>query len=92
VSEVFWKRQKPDQNGIVWNDLIDPRAAKSPIGAKWVITYRDYPPAKWHVMWNIIGHPEKTDQLIAKTITEAQLRENLRLEYILIRGEANNVR
>ena len=88
MSEVFWKRQKLDSEGVVWNDLIDLSAARRTLGAKWVVTYRDYSPSNWHVMWNSPSRPEHTDELIAKTVTEDELRDNLRLRYILLRGES----
>ncbi len=86
--KVEWRTQKPDGDGVVWNDLIDPTMRKQ--GANWVITYRDYY-SSWHVMWNL-GYEHRDDQLISKNVTEQQLRDNLRLEYLLTRGETNNVR
>lgn len=83
MSNVIWKCCKPDADGVVWNDLLD----FSVYEKEWVVTYRDHYNS-WHVMWR----NNRSDQLVSKNITEEQLRINLKLDYILTRGEANNVR
>jgi hypothetical protein len=82
MTKVIWKRCKPDSDGVVWCDLLDPDANAN--GACWVITYRDYYES-WHVMWNTLIS-DRPDHLISKTIPEKQLRDRLRLEYLLTRG------
>lgn len=87
MSEVFWKRKKPDHDGVVWNDLRDPTAKRKTLGAGWVITYREYHGA-WLVMWNPKIFSNKSDQLINRaTTSEEQLRNDLKLQYLLTRGE-----
>ena len=87
MSDVFWKRNKPDHEGVVWHDLRDP-TAKATLGIKgWVVTYRDYFGA-WHVMWNRTLFSGRTDQLINQaTTSEEKLRNDLKLQYLLTRGE-----
>ena len=85
MSEVFWKRNKPDHEGVVWHDLRDP-AMRAKLGTRyWVVTYRDYFGA-WHVMWNPMFN--RQDQLINQaTTSEEKLRNDLKLHYLLTRGE-----
>lgn len=79
MSEVFWKRSKPDHEGVVWHDLRD-RKVKH-----WVVTYRDVG-AKWLVMY--LRNPYGEDKYIDKAdMSEEQLRNDLKLAYLLIRGE-----
>ena len=87
MSDVFWKRNKPDHEGVVWNDLRDP-TAKATLGIKgWAVTYREYFGA-WHVMWNRTLFSGRTDQLINQaTTSEEKLRNDLKLQYLLMRGE-----
>lgn len=84
MSDVFWKRHKPDHDGVVWTDLRD--ASKK----DWVITYRETQ-HKWLVLYkdNYNGLDKYVDKAI---MPEEQLRNDLRLDYLLNRGEANNVR
>lgn len=89
MSNVFWRRKKPDHDGVVWNDLRDPAARI--LGVGWVITYREYYGC-WHVMWNTYVFRDKPDRLINKNIPEEQLRIDLKLQYLFQRGETNNVR
>lgn len=89
MSRAFWKRNKPDHDDVVWNDLRDP-AAKLGIRG-WVLTYREYH-GSWHVMWNPKIFSNSSDQLISKNVPEEQLRNDLKLNYLLTRGETNNVR
>jgi len=84
MSNVFWRRCRPDPEGVVWTDLRDPKSKD------WVIAYREYH-GTWHVMWNSLsrlGNPP--DQLINQaTTSEEKLRNDLMLDYILTRGEPN---
>lgn len=81
MNHVFWRRNKPDHEGVVWHDLRDPTVKG------WVVTYREYY-GSWHVMWNTVAHPEKSDQLINQATTpEEKLRNDLKLHYLLTRGE-----
>jgi hypothetical protein len=85
VSEVFWKRSKPDPDGAVWNDLRDLTVKLGIRG--WVITYRDYF-GTWHVMWNPKIFNNRQDQLINQaTTSEEKLRNDLKLYYLLTKGE-----
>lgn len=77
MSDVFWKVNKPDTDGVVWVDLRDRSKTD------WVITYREYH-GRWHVMWN---DNKYTDRLIPDTVPEEQLRNDLKLAYLLTRGE-----
>jgi hypothetical protein len=79
---VKW-RENRDGDGVLWNDLVDPTAKT--MGAGWVITYRDYY-SSWHVMWNTLRQ-RRDDQLISKSMPEEQLRDRLKTEYLLTRGE-----
>jgi hypothetical protein len=80
MSDVFWRRCKPDSDGVVWNDLRDHKVKKD-----WVITYREAG-TKWLVMHLRSSHGE--DRYIDKAdISEEQLRNEIRLHYILTRGE-----
>jgi len=83
VSRVIW-RKKPDVDGVMWNDLLDP-AVRTRRGAIWVLTYREYHNS-WHVMWSSTIS-DQADRLISKNIPEEQLREQLKLQYLLTRGE-----
>jgi hypothetical protein len=86
MSDVFWKRSKPDPDGTVWNDLRD-RKVKD-----WIVTYREAG-TRWLVMHrnnyrSMDSNPDLADRYIDKAdITEEQLRNDLRLHYILTRGE-----
>ena len=80
MSDVFWKVNKPDMDGVVWTDLRD-RNIKGKLN--WVVTYREHY-GRWHVMWN---DNKYTDRLIPDTMPEEQLRNNLKLAYLLTRGE-----
>lgn len=86
MSDVFWKRSKPDPDGSVWYDLRD-RKVKD-----WIVTYREAG-TKWLVMYrnnyrSTHYNPDLADRYIAKAdISEEQLRNDLRLHYILTRGE-----
>jgi hypothetical protein len=85
MSDVFWKRSKPDPDGTVWNDLRDLTVKLGIRG--WVVTYREYHGA-WLVMWNPKIFSNRSDQLINRaTTSEEQLRNEIRLHYILTRGE-----
>jgi hypothetical protein len=87
MSEVYWHTDNTDivekdgEDLVIWHDLIDDTVHD---GAYWQVTYRhkgDY----WLVM-----HKNRGDlgQYIPKHImTEQQLREELRLNYLLTRGE-----
>jgi hypothetical protein len=79
VANVIW-RKKPDPEGVVWHDLLDPSK-----GSPWVVTFTQKGDA-WLVMHR--GNPMARDEYIpVKDITEQQLRDKLRLEYLLTRGE-----
>ncbi len=82
MSEVFWKRHKPDRDGVVWNDLL--------CKGDWIITYRETQ-HKWLVLYrdSYNGLDKYVDRA---TMPEEQLRNDLRLNYLLNRGGANNVR
>jgi hypothetical protein len=86
MSHVFWRRNKPDPTGDVWHDLQDPTVKG------WVVTYRESGD-KWLVMYrdnyrSMNYNPDLADRYIAKAdISEEQLRNDLRLHYILTRGE-----
>jgi hypothetical protein len=83
MSHVFWRRNKPDHAGDVWHDLQDPTVKG------WVVTYRESG-TKWLVMYrgNYQNNPSQADRYIDKAdISEEQLRNDLRLHYILTRGE-----
>jgi poly(3-hydroxyalkanoate) synthetase len=81
MSEVFWKRNKPDHEGVVWNDLRDREVDVK----NWVVTYRNHYGA-WHIMWNPMFN--RKDQLINQaTTSEEQLRNDLKLYYLLTKGE-----
>ncbi len=85
MSNVFWKRCKPDPDGSVWHDLQDPTVKN------WVLTYREAGD-RWLVMYrgNYQKNPSKADRFIDKaTMPEEQLRNDLMLDYILTRGEPN---
>lgn len=84
MSDVFWKRNKPDHDGVVWNDLRDTNVKD------WVLTYGEVRD-KWLVLYK--DSYNAVDKYVDKTtITEEQLRNDLKLQYLLTRGEANNVR
>lgn len=86
MSDVFWKRSKPDPDGTVWNDLRDSTVKD------WIVTYRDAG-SRWLVMYrtnyrSLEYDPDLADRYIDKAdISEEQLRNDLRLHYILTRGE-----
>ncbi len=86
MSDVFWKRCKPDPDGSVWNDLRDSTVKD------WIVTYREAG-AKWLVMYrhnyrSMDSNPDFADRYIDKAdMPEEQLRNDLRLHYILTRGE-----
>jgi hypothetical protein len=85
MNNVFWRRNKSDHTGDVWNDLRDPTVKD------WVVTYREAG-TKWLVMYrgNYQNNPSQADRFIPKAdITEEQLRNDLMLDYILTRGEPN---
>ncbi len=88
MSDVFWKRCKPDPDGTVWNDLLDPKVK----GERWVLSYREAG-TRWLVMHrnnyrSMDSNPDLADRYINKAdISEEQLRNDLRLHYILTRGE-----
>jgi hypothetical protein len=80
MSEVFWKRCKPDPDGVVWNDLRDNKLFKA-----WVLTYRDVG-NKWLVMHT--NNTKGEDRYIDKAdMSEEQLRNDLKMQYLLTRGE-----
>jgi hypothetical protein len=80
MSEVFWKRCKPDPDGVVWNDLRDNKLFKA-----WVLTYRDVG-NKWLVMHT--NNTKGEDRYIDKDdMSEEQLRNDLKMQYLLTRGE-----
>jgi hypothetical protein len=87
MSHVFWKRSKPDPDGSVWYDLRDSKLFNA-----WVVTYREAG-TKWLVMYrnnyrSMTYNPDLADRYIDKAdISEEQLRNDLRLHYILTRGE-----
>lgn len=79
MSDVFWKRNKPDHEGEVWTDLRDSKLKA------WVITYREVG-TKWLVMYTRFAQGE--DRYIDKAnMPEEQLRNDLKLHYLLTRGE-----
>lgn len=86
MSDVFWKRCKPDPDGTVWNDLRDSTVKD------WIVTYRESGD-KWLVMYrtnyrSLEYDPDLADRYIDKAdISEEQLRNDLRLHYILTRRE-----
>lgn len=86
MSDVFWKRNKQKATGEMWNDLRDTRKKD------WIVTYREAG-TKWLVMYrtnyrSLEYDPDLADRYIDKAdITEEQLRNDLRLHYILTRGE-----
>lgn len=86
MSHVFWKRSKHAHDGDVWYDLRDPTIKD------WVVTYREAG-TKWLVMYrnnyrSMTYNPDLADRYINKAdISEEQLRNDLRLHYILTRGE-----
>ena len=86
MSDVFWKRNKQKATGEMWNDLRDTRKKD------WIVTYRESGD-KWLVMYrdnyrSMDSDPDLADRYIDKAdITEEQLRNDLRLHYILTRGE-----
>lgn len=80
MSDVFWKVNKPDHDGVVWTDLRDYNIKGK---RNWVITYRRYHGC-WHVMWS---NNKYNDQLLHDTVPEEQLRNDLKLAYLLTRGE-----
>lgn len=83
MSDVFWKRNKPDHDGVVWTDLRDANIKD------WVLTYGEVRD-KWLVLYK--GY-NGIDKYIDKAdMPEEQLRNELKLQYLLTRGEANNVR
>jgi hypothetical protein len=85
MSEVFWKRNKHDPTDVVWTDLRDLTVKLGIRG--WVVTYREYHGA-WLVMWNPKIFSNRSDQLINRaTTSEEQLRNDLKLQYLLMRGE-----
>jgi hypothetical protein len=87
MSEVFWKRSKPDPDGSVWHDLRDSKLLDA-----WVVTYRESGD-KWLVMYrnnyrNLGYNPDLADRYIDKAdMSEEQLRNDLKLQYLLTRGE-----
>lgn len=84
MSDVFWKRNKPDHDGMVWTDLRDTNIKD------WVLTYGEVRD-KWLVLYK--DSYNAVDKYIDKTtMSEEQLRNELKLQYLLTRGEANNVR
>lgn len=83
MSNVIW-RKKPDAEGVIWNDLLDP-TVKGKSAGYWVITYREHH-SDWFVMWNA-NLSDNPNQLISKNIPEEQLQEQLKLHYLLTRGD-----
>lgn len=89
MSNVFWKRCRPDPNGAVWHDLRD-----SKLFDAWVVTYREAGD-KWLVMYrnnyrSMEYNPDLADRYIDKAdMPEEKLRNDLMLHYILTRGEPN---
>lgn len=88
MSNVFWRRCRPDPDGSVWHDLRDPTIKD------WIVTYREAG-SRWLVMYrnnyrSMTYNPDLADRYIDKAdITEEQLRNDLMLHYILTRGEPN---
>ncbi len=79
MSEVFWRRNKHYPTDAVWTDLRDSKLKA------WVVTYRDVG-TKWLVMYTRFGKGE--DRYIDKAdMSEEQLRNDLKLQYLLMRGE-----
>jgi hypothetical protein len=77
VTKVIW-RMKPDQDDVIWHDLLDPSRGKG-----WFVTFTQKGNA-----WLVMRRDSPRDELIpTKDITEKQLREQLRLQYLLTRGE-----
>ena len=83
MNNVFWRR-KPDHDGVVWTDLRDTNIKD------WVLTYGDVRD-KWLVLYKdgCIAVDKYVDKA---SMPEEQLRNDLKLRYLLTRGEANNVR
>ncbi len=92
MSNVFWRRNKADHEGVVWHDLRDP-AVKG-----WVVTYRKAWGDRWLVMYrnnyrSMSYDPALADKYIPQAdMPEEQLRNDLMLEYLLTRGDLTNVR
>ena len=86
MSHVFWKRCKPHHDGDVWHDLRD-----SKLFDAWVVTYREAGD-RWLVMYRdnpkMDYNPDLADRYIDKAdMSEEQLRNDLKLQYLLTRGE-----
>lgn len=87
MTHVFWKRCRPDPDGSVWHDLRD-----SKLFDAWVVTYREAG-GKWLVMYrnnyrSMSYDPDLADKYINKAdISEEQLRNDLKMQYLLMRGE-----
>jgi hypothetical protein len=86
MSKIYWRKNDGNTDldtGGEWTDLIDPTSSHT----HWRITYRKIGQG-WQVMYSGHTYLAKRDKLIPEgQFTEAELRNQLMLEYLLTRWE-----